>query len=94
MGKEGLKEVGEQSYHKAHYLAAKLDQLAGYQVLNKENFFNEFVLKSEKDSTELINELMKADIIAGYDLKELGSEGILVCVTEKRTKTEMDKFQR
>ncbi|SIR49152.1 aminomethyl-transferring glycine dehydrogenase subunit GcvPA [Halanaerobium kushneri] len=92
MGKEGLKEVGEQSYHKAHYLAAKLDQLAGYQVLNKENFFNEFVLKSEKDSTELINELMKADIIAGYDLKELGSEGILVCVTEKRTKTEMDKL--
>jgi glycine dehydrogenase subunit 1 len=92
MGKEGLKEVGEQSYHKAHYLAAKLDQLAGYQVLNKENFFNEFVLKSEKDSTELINELMKSDIIAGYDLKELGSEGILVCVTEKRTKTEMDKL--
>ena len=92
MGKAGLKEVGEQSYHKAHYLADKLDQLVGYQVLNKENFFNEFVLKTEKDSTELIKELLADDIIAGYDLKEAGSEGILVCVTEKRSKAEMDKL--
>lgn len=92
MGKEGLKEVGEQSYHKAHYLAAKLDQLDGCQVSNKDNFFNEFVLKTEKDSTELINQLLAEDIIAGYDLKEAGSEGVLVCVTEKRTKAEMDKL--
>jgi len=40
----------------------------------------------------LIKELLADDIIAGYDLKVAGSEGILVCVTEKRSKEEMDKL--
>lgn len=92
MGKEGLKEVAAQSYHKAHYLAEKIDHLAGYQVPNKDNFFNEFVLETERDSSELLEELLKEDIIAGFDLKKVGRNGILVCVTEKRTKLEMDKL--
>ena len=92
MGKEGLKEVGEQCYHKAHYLADKLDDLDGFKVLNKDNFFNEFVLKTEKNSSELLKELRQDNIIAGYDLKEVGKDGILICVTEKRNKSEMDKL--
>jgi glycine dehydrogenase subunit 1 len=92
MGKEGLKEVGEQSYHKAHYLAKKIDSLEGFEVSNQQNFVNEFVLKTEKDSTALIEKLLTADIIAGYDLKQVDKEGILICVTEKRTKAEMDKL--
>lgn len=92
MGKKGLKEVGEQCYHKAHYLAEKIDNLADYQVLNKENFFHEFVVKGKKDSTELIDQLLEENIIAGYDLKKLAKNAILVCVTEKRTKAELDEF--
>lgn len=92
VGREGLKEVGEQSYHKAHYLAEKIDSLNGFEVSNQHNFFNEFVLKTEKDSTALLEKLLAADIIAGYDLKKLDKEGILICVTEKRTKAEMDKL--
>ncbi|MFP4020343.1 MAG: aminomethyl-transferring glycine dehydrogenase subunit GcvPA [Halanaerobium sp.] len=92
MGREGLKEVGEQCYHKAHYLADKLDDLDGFEVLNKNNFFNEFVLKTEKDSSQLLKELRQDKIIAGYDLKEVGRDGILLCVTEKRKKSEMDKL--
>jgi glycine dehydrogenase subunit 1 len=92
MGKEGLKEVGEQCYHKAHYLAKKIDGLSGFEVLNKDNFFNEFVLKTEKDSTVVFEKLLEEDIIAGYDLKNIGENGILVCTTEKRTKAEMDKL--
>ncbi len=92
MGREGLREVGEQCYHKAHYLADKIDSLSGFEVSNKKNFFNEFVLKTEKDGTDLIEKLLEADILAGYDLKEIDEDGILVCVTEKRTKAEMDKL--
>ncbi|TDO73721.1 glycine dehydrogenase (decarboxylating) alpha subunit [Halanaerobium saccharolyticum] len=92
MGKEGLKEVGEQCYHKAHYLAKKINGLSGFEVLNQDNFFNEFVLKSEKESTEVFEELLQEEIIVGYDLKNIGENGILVCVTEKRTKAEMDKL--
>ncbi|MFW5749429.1 MAG: aminomethyl-transferring glycine dehydrogenase subunit GcvPA [Halanaerobium sp.] len=92
VGKKGLKEVGEQSYHKAHYLAKRLDSLDGFKVLNLDNFINEFVLKTSRDSKELLKKLLAEDIIAGYDLKEIGREGILVCVTEKRTKAEMDRL--
>ncbi|WP_111573137.1 aminomethyl-transferring glycine dehydrogenase subunit GcvPA [Halanaerobium saccharolyticum] len=92
MGKEGLKEVGEQCYHKAHYLAKKIDSLSDFEVLNRDNFFNEFVLKTEKDSTVLMEALLAEDIIVGYDLKNIGEDGILVCTTEKRTKAEMDKL--
>jgi len=92
MGKEGLKEVGEQCYHKAHYLAEKIDSLGSFEVINKENFFNEFVLKTAEASSDVVEKLLEDDIIAGYDLREIGEAGILVCVTEKRTKAEMDKF--
>lgn len=92
MGKEGLKEVGEKSYHKAHYLAEKLDKLEGFKVLNKDNFFHEFVLETEKKSSEVIDELLKDNILLGFDLEKVEKDGILVCVTEKRTKAEMDKL--
>lgn len=92
MGKQGLREVGEQNYHKAHYLADRIDDLSGFEVVNKENFFNEFILKSEKESKVVIEKLFAEDIIVGYDLKKVGKNGILVCVTEKRTKEEMDKL--
>ena len=94
MGKKGLKEVGEQCYHKAHYLAKKLDDLNDFEVVNKNNFFHEFVLGTEKDSTAVIEQLLEENIIAGFDLKEVDKNAILVCVTEKRTKAEMDKLIR
>ncbi len=83
MGKKGLAEVAEQSYHKAHYLAEKIDQLADFEVSNKENFFHEFLVKSSKDIKEIKAKLLEEDIIAGYDLDKAGKKGLLVCVTEK-----------
>jgi len=92
MGKTGLKEVGEQCYHKAHYLAQQIDKISGYEVANKNNFFHEFILKTKKESSQVIDKLLQEDILVGYDLKRIEQDGILVCVTEKRTKAEMDKL--
>ncbi|MFW6273929.1 MAG: aminomethyl-transferring glycine dehydrogenase subunit GcvPA [Halanaerobium sp.] len=92
MGKKGLKEVGTQSYHKAHYLAEKIDKLSGFEVANKGNFFHEFLVKSDKDIEEIKKQLSKDNIIAGYNLNKIGKKGLLVAVTEKRTKKELDKF--
>ena len=93
MGKTGLREVGEQCYHKSHYLAEKIDQLPGYEVANKDNFIHEFILKvKNKKSNEVLKKLIQQDILLGFDLKRIGQEGILVCVTEKRTKAELDKL--
>ncbi len=92
MGKKGLKEVGNQSYHKAHYLAEKIDKIPGFDVANKNNFFHEFVVKSVKKSEEIKTQLAKDNIIAGYNLDKIGKEGLLIAVTEKKTKEELDKF--
>src|SRR6056297_38465 len=92
MGKTGLKEVGEQCYHKAHYLAKKIDKISGFEVANKDNFFHEFVVKTKEKSSQIIDKLLQKDILVGYDLKRIDEDGILVCVTEKRTKAEMDNL--
>lgn len=92
MGKNGLREIGEQCYHKAHYLAEKIDKIKGYEITNKNNFINEFILKvKNKKSSEVLEKMLQDEILLGYDLQKNDQDGILVCVTEKRTKTELDK---
>jgi len=92
MGKNGLREIGEQCYHKAHYLAEKIDKIKGYEITNKNNFINEFILKvKNKKSSEVLEKMLQDEILLGYDLQKNDQDGILVCVTEKRTKAELDK---
>jgi len=92
MGKKGLKEVGEQSYHKAHYLAAEIDKIPGFEVINKDNFFHEFILKSDKDISKIIKKAKEENIIPGYNLENHGMNALLIAVTEKRSREELDKF--
>lgn len=93
MGKEGIKEVAEQSMKKAHYLADKIDQLEGFEVVNKDNFFHEFLIKTQLSVEEVKKSLFEKDILAGLDISNFYSEeGLLVCVTEKRSKEELDKY--
>jgi len=91
MGKEGIKELAEQSMKKAHYLANKIDELEGFQVLNKDNFFHEFWVKSSEPVSDVKKKLFAEGFLAGVDLSCFEEEeGLLICVTEKRTKDEMD----
>ena len=56
-------------------------------------FFQEFVVKLDKPVAEVNKELLKVKIIGGLDLGEYYPElagHMLVCVTEKRTKAEID----
>ena len=58
-------------------------------------FFKEFVVKTPVAPSKLIESLLDEKIFAGIDLSsyDYGLENcMLVCVTEKRTKEEMDKF--
>lgn len=92
MGKEGIREVGEQCLKKAHYLAEKIDNLDSYELVSN-NFFHEFLIKTELDIDKLKKELFDKGILGGLDISRFYDEkGLLVCVTEKRTKEEMDKF--
>ena len=95
MGKEGISRVAELSTRKSHYLAEQINGLTGYELMFSAPFFKEFVVKTPVAPSKLIESLLDEKIFAGIDLSsyDYGLENcMLVCVTEKRTKEEMDKF--
>jgi len=91
MGKDGLKEVALLSLSKSHYALKKLTESGNYKLAFDKPFFKEFTLTGNK-SAKLINEkLLEKNILGGYDLGQMGMDNNMIfCVTEKRTKEEID----
>lgn len=95
MGKNGLRQVGELNYHKAHYAAEKINQLDGYSVDRGKPFFNEFVAACPKPIAEINAALLEEGIIGGVDLGEHYfhlQDHMLLCVTETNSKDEIDRL--
>lgn len=96
LGKSGLEEMASQCLQKAHYAFNKLTSLPGVEAaFPGKPFFKEFVVKLPKDPEEVNEALLQDKIIGGLPLKGCydGLEnGVLVCVTEMRTKEEIDLF--
>jgi glycine dehydrogenase subunit 1 len=92
MGKEGLFEVATQNYDKAHYLADKIAAIPGFNLKYKKDFFNEFVVETTKDIEMILDKLQANHIFGGLNLKKFGFEGLMIAVTEKRTKEELDQY--
>lgn len=97
LGPNGLREVAELCCRKAHYAAQKLSQIDGLNLMFDRPFFKEFALRYDGD----VGELQQRAIAAGFDvgpaLKQFSSRlpsetdrGLLVALTEKRTRQEID----
>jgi len=95
MGRSGLKIVAELCVQKAHYLQEKICELPGYTAVNSAPFFKEFVIETPIPAKEIIQKAVDQAIYAGIDLGTFFSERknqLLIAVTEKRTKEELDRF--
>lgn len=95
MGPKGLKEVGRLCLQKSHYLKEQVRNTEGFEIAFSQPFFKEFVVKTPVPPARLNKRLIKDKIIGGYDLGALDRKlknHWLVCVTEKRTKEEMDQL--
>ncbi len=96
LGKHGLREMAEQSYHKAHYLADRIAALEGYALKFDGPFFNEFCVRCPRPVTEIVEAAKRRGILAGVAAhgRRMGRIGdpadLLIAVTEKRTRAEMD----
>ncbi len=94
LGKEGLREVAELNYHKAHYAAHRLATLPGYELLFPNTpFFNEFALKCPEPVAEINRHLLEHDILGGYDLGQDYPDlqnVMLIAVTEMNPREEID----
>ncbi|OGO66724.1 MAG: glycine dehydrogenase, partial [Chloroflexi bacterium RBG_19FT_COMBO_47_9] len=88
LGKNGLRQVAELCFHKAHYAAERIANLPGYSLWSPTTFFNEFVIRCPAPAAEINDLLLDHDILGGYDLSqdypELGNH-LLIAVTEMNT---------
>ena len=89
MGKQGLKEAAELSYAGAHYLCDKLLATGHFSLVYDQPFFNEFFVRYDGDMDKLFSTSMMNGILPGVRMTD---GGLLVAVTEKRTKEEIDRF--
>lgn len=92
-GKQGIQELAQRNITNTHYLAQQLKE-KGFDVLNTAPFFNEFMVKLNSSIKEVNQKLLNKGFVGGFDVSSaIGKENIaLICVTEKRTKEEMDQF--
>jgi len=95
LGKQGLRRVAELCYHKAHYAAAEIDKLDGYQVEQSQPFFKEFVVRCPRPAREIAQQLARQRIMAGYvldrDFPDRTHE-LLVCVTEMNSRAQIEQL--
>jgi glycine dehydrogenase subunit 1 len=95
LGKGGVVRVGELSAAKAHYAADRLTAVPGVSLRFDAPFFKEFTLRLPRPAERVAARLARSRILAGPALKafdrKLG-DSLLVAVTEKRTKAEIDAF--
>ncbi len=92
LGKNGLRQLAELNLQKAHYAAEKISKIKGFELIFKNPFFNEFVVKTP-NAKKIKEELLKHKIIAGYELENDFPElknCLLLTVTEMNTKKQID----
>lgn len=90
MGSKGLKEVNELSYSGAHYLAEQLCNTGKFEMAYADKpFLNEFAVKTTLDIDKLQAECAEKGILAGV---KIADDTLLLCVTELRSKAEIDKL--
>ena len=90
MGSRGLRQVNEMGYSGAHYLADQLVKSGKWTLAYPDKpFLNEFVVRTKLDIDALQQECAQDGIHAGV---RVGSDTLLLCVTEMRTREEIDNL--
>ena len=95
LGRQGLRRVGELCVAKAHYAAARLGAVPGVRLRFPAPFFKEFTLQLPRAPERVVKRLLRDRILAGVPLKGFDRayrDCLLVAVTEKRTREEIDAF--
>jgi glycine dehydrogenase subunit 1 len=88
LGPQGLYEIGYQAIQKASYMKQALIK-NGFNVLNNSTSLREFLIQTNRLSEDIILEMGDKGYLAGIKYSE---NEILVAVTEKRTKEQIDNY--
>ena len=90
MGPNGIKHIAETCFHRAHYMAKKLDQIEGFNLLSKD-FFNEFVIQTDISVSKINSFLLENGIEGGIDISANGKNLIMLAVTELNSPSNIEE---
>ncbi len=91
LGPEGLAEVGRRCTAKAAYAAAQLSEVPGVSLLHPDaRFFKEFAVRVPIQAERVVHGLVERGYLAGVPFPHAGENVLLVAVTERRTKDQID----
>ena len=90
LGKQGLPQVAELCYHKAHHTASRIAQLPGYSLPIRGTFFKEFVARCPTSPAVVNRRLLERNVLGGLDISEAMPNGMLLCVTEMNSRRDID----
>jgi len=104
LGKQGLPELGALCARKAGYLRARLLDVPGVRAFTLGPVFREFAVRTPLPAAELVERLVPQGFLAGVPVSRFAGlfpagetlagleDVLLVAVTEKRTRAQMDDF--
>jgi glycine dehydrogenase subunit 1 len=91
LGPIGLEELGRRCASKAAYAAEGLVDIPGVELLFPgAPFFKEFALRLPRPAEEVRDELLERGYLAGVPLPDADGHALLVAVTERRSRDEID----
>jgi len=90
LGPQGLAELGRQCVAKARYAAERISDLTAAELMwPGAEFFKEFAVRTEAPARQVQRKLLEAGFLVG---PAVGEDGLLVSVTERRTREEIDRL--
>ncbi len=95
LGPQGFREAGELNWHQSHRALQGLTALGHVRQKFSGAIFNEFVVETDRNASEVLRALRHQGIEAGIDLGRFYPElenCILTCVTEKRADADIDRL--
>lgn len=92
LGTEGLRELALRCARGTRYTREALCSIDGVEALVPAPTLREFALRVPLDPDVLIERLAAEGFLAGVPLANEYGEGLLIAVTEKRTRSEIDAF--
>ncbi|MDE3081804.1 MAG: aminomethyl-transferring glycine dehydrogenase subunit GcvPA [Acidobacteriota bacterium] len=102
LGTSGLRDVATRCAEGAHYLFDAVTAIDGVEAVSRQPFLREFALRLARPAAEVIADMAASGVLAGVAASALAPGGdpsleqienvLLVAVTEKRTRTELDAY--
>jgi glycine dehydrogenase subunit 1 len=95
LGPEGVAELGRQCAAKAAYAFDRLTTLPGVEPLFPDAaFFKEFTIRLPADARDVLEALVGRGFLGGVAIPDVDERALVVAVTERRSRGEIDAFAR